>query len=139
MPDQGHGVPVVAVARRRMAGSATSRCATEGLRLAWPFDSVGAMEERTSWRTPARKLITTAAVVIGWGSTVILCFPAAWYLGIIVSGWEEPSPHIINGADRNPLYSGAAFMMIVSLVVLLTLSTVLWVRLIRWIIARGRR
>ncbi|MGP4029385.1 hypothetical protein [Actinomadura sp. 3N407] len=83
--------------------------------------------------------LVTFAASVGWCATAVACVPAAWFLGIWLSGWEDPGPGIIQGASKNPLYSGAGFAMALSYVVLLALTTVLWGLLIKRIITRHDR
>jgi hypothetical protein len=73
-----------------------------------------------------------AAVVICWLVSVAGCVPAAVILGIWLSGWKDPGPGIIQGASKNPLYSGAGPAMLLSFVVLFVLATVFW----SWVFGR---
>ncbi|MFC5753758.1 hypothetical protein [Actinomadura rugatobispora] len=59
--------------------------------------------------TRPRRSVDCRFVTLGWPATAIACVPAAWFLLIWLSGWEDSGPGIVQGASKNPLYSGAAF------------------------------
>lgn len=59
-------------------------------------------------------------------ASVVGSVPVAYVLGIWLSGWEEPPPYIVRGADKNPLYSGAGSAILLSFVGLFVLATAVW-------------
>lgn len=87
-------------------------------------------------RPAARRVpVSGVTVFVGWVVSVFLAMPAAYIVGIWLSGWEEPPDYIVQGASLNPFYSGAGAAIVLTFTGLVVLATVLW----GWVLVRARR
>ena len=79
-----------------------------------------------------------AFLIIGCVASNLACFPLAYVLGTMISGWDPPPPYIEQGADVDAI-DAALPQIAVTLVLLLLVVNAFWVSVINKTLVYRRR
>jgi hypothetical protein len=77
-------------------------------------------------------------IIGGWVASNLACFPLAYVVGTMVSGWDPPPQYIEQGADVDAI-DVALPQMVVTLVLLLLVVNAFWVSVINKTVVYRRR
>ena len=84
------------------------------------LDEIRLRDERRERRCRlVRSIAGGTALALYGGLAWLVCIPVGFFIGIEISGWEDPGPGIIQGAEKNPLTS--SFLHIVGSILVLWL------------------